>query len=151
MNTSVCAAQCQIERQILQHVKQALRISLGWEVDADDLQQKLSSVRFTAQSFRRHLERIMTLEENDGYLIDVGEAKPNLAQRAAVLHREHDEFRASINDIVPAMEQITPHDAEQFRAACRSLVALLDRLDEHDQRESRLLQEAFCDDEGGEG
>jgi len=151
MNTSACAAQCQIERQILEHVKAALRITLRWEVEEVGLDHKLSSVRFTAQSFRRHLERIMALEEDGGYLVVVDERKPNLVEKAKSLQDEHSDFRETVERVVPLMEHLSANDLDDFEHECQELSTLLDRVDRHDQRETDLLQEVLCRDEGGEG
>ena len=151
MNSSVCAAQCQIERQILQHIKAALRIILRWEVEEIGLDHKLSSVRFTAQSFRRHLERIMELEEDGGYLVPVDECKPNLVEQAKSLRGEHSDFRETVERVVPSMERLSANDRDRFEHECHELSTLLDRVDRHDQRETDLLQEVLCRDEGGEG
>jgi hypothetical protein len=151
MNASICAAQCQIEREILQHIKAALRITLRWEVDQVGLDHKLSSVRFTAQSFRRHLQRIMALEEDGGYLLPVDECKPNLVERARSLQGEHGDFRETVERVIPTMERLSPDDRDEFEHECHELSVLLDRVDRHDQREMDLLQEVLCRDEGGEG
>ena len=145
------AAQCRTENEILRHVKVALRLSLNLEVGAVGIGRKLSSVRFTMQSFRRHTQRVFDLEEDGGYMVIVGELKPHLTQRAVVLRREHDEFRSSLNQIEPTMELIKPEDCQRFREICTQLTALLNRLDEHDKKEFDLLQEACNNDEGGEG
>ena len=145
------ASQCLMEHQILQHVKDALRITLGWETESVGLPRKLSSVQFTLQSLRRHLERVMNLEEEDGYMVVVGEVKPNLYQQALSLRKEHRELRDSLARIVPKLERITPRDEEPFNEACSSLAALLDRIDRHDRQETELLQTALYDEIGGEG
>lgn len=152
MSTSTCAAQCQIERQILEHVKAALRITLRWEVEDVGLSQKVSSVRFTAQSFRRHLERIMALEEEDGgYLVVVDQCKPHLVDQARSLQGEHSAFRETVDRVVPSMERLSAGDRDYFQRQCDELTELLDQIDRHDQRETDLLQEVLCHDEGGEG
>ncbi len=151
MDCKGIAAQCRTENEILRHVKAALRLSLNLEVRAVGVGRKLSSVRFTMQSFRRHMQRVFDLEEDGGYMVIVGELKPHLTERAVVLRHEHDEFRGSLNRIEPTMEMLKPDDCQQFTEVCTELVALLNRLDEHDEKESSLLQEACNNDEGGEG
>jgi hypothetical protein len=151
MDITTRAAQCLVEHQILQHVKAALRLTLGWEVQAVGLERKLSSVRFTMHSFCRHLERIMQLEEDGGYLNDVVEQKPNLADKAASLAHEHAGFRGALCELAPAMDRVTADDACRFAELCRRWTELLDRIDAHDQKETELLQAACCDEEGGEG
>jgi hypothetical protein len=151
MNASICAAQCQVEREIFQHIKAALRITLRWEVEEVGLDHKLSSVRFTAQSFRRHLQRIMALEEDGGYLVPVDECNPNLVERAKSLQGEHGDFRETVERVVPSMERMSADDLDLFEHECHELSHLLDRIDRHDRLETDLLQEVLCRDEGGEG
>src|SRR3990170_1471659 len=85
-----------IEHQVLNHVKQALRVTLEWDAPVVSLPRKLSSLQFTIKSFRRHLERVMSIEEEGGYLDDVAAAKPNLQPRIESLSRDHARFRARI-------------------------------------------------------
>lgn len=144
------ASQCLMEHQILHHVKDALRITLSWETSSVGLARKISSVQFTLQSLRRHLERVMSLEEEDGYMSIVGDMKPNLQNRAAKLRSDHREIRESVARVVPALER-AGQDELRFDEACQDLLLLLDRIDRHDKQETELLQAAFYDDVGGEG
>jgi hypothetical protein len=151
MDSKNYASLCLMEHQILQHVKDALRITLGWDEGAVGLARKVSSVQFTMQSLRRHLERVMSLEEEDGYMTSVRELKPNLFDRASTLRFEHAEFRRTLDRVVPALEKVNPHDAARFSQLCEELRTFLARIDHHDKQETDLLQEAFYDDIGGEG
>ena len=151
MDCKGVAAQCRAENEILRHVKAGLRLSLDLEVRAVGLDRKLSSVRFTTQSFRRHMQRLFDLEEDGGYMVIVGELKPHLTERAVELRLEHDEFRSSLNRIEPTMEMLQPDDCQRLGDVCNELAELLNRLDEHDEKESDLLLEACNNDEGGEG
>lgn len=145
------AALSLMEHQILQHVKDALRITLGWDVRSVGLARKVSSVQFTMQSLRRHLDRVMGLEEEDGYMASVREAKPNLYDRVANLRLEHQEFRRALDSLMPALEKASPSDEERFDEVCAELNAFLARIDRHDKQETELLQTAFYEDIGGEG
>lgn len=142
---------CWMEHKILEHVKAALRLTLDWEVPAVGMSRKLSSVRFTLKSFERHLQRLMRLEESGGYMDTVGESKPNMQQQAESLLTDHDDFRRSLESIVPALDALGNDEKQQFEATCQEIRALLDRVDEHDRKEVDLLQEALLSDEGGEG
>jgi hypothetical protein len=145
------AAQCLVEHQIIQHVKAALRITLGWEVDSVGLARKLSSVHFTMQSLFRHLQRLMQIEEEDGYLAFVREEKPHLTEKAAALGRDHEQFRDAMRRLDEAFARLGADDRPGFDAACAAINELLARLDAHDQGEMELVQAAFWEDEGGEG
>ena len=151
MNSSPRASQCRMEHEILQHVKSALRLTIDWDVASVGLSRKVSSVQFTMHSFFRHLERIMELEEKDGYMLVVGEMKPNLTEKANALEHEHDEFRNSILKIGPIMEKLGMYDEQRFNDLCGELALLLKRIDLHNAKESDLLREACWADDGGEG
>lgn len=151
MGYDAIAEQALIENQILRHVKEALRISLGWKVGNVDLARKLSSVGFTTSSLARHLERVMALEEDGGYMEIVRELKPNLYSQVETLQAEHERFRRSIRAIMPQFDEITAASAEHFERLCGEVTNLLDELDSHERRETDLLQDVFLTDEGGEG
>ncbi len=151
MDSKNYASLCLMEHQILQHVKDALRITLGWDTDAVGPARKVSSVQFTMLSLSRHLERVMGLEEEDGYMTSVRELKPNLYDRAASLRMEHQEFRKALETIMPALEKVDPSDDASFGKVCGSVTDFLARIDRHDKQETELLQAAFYDDIGGEG
>jgi hypothetical protein len=133
---------CWVEHKILEHVKAALRLTLDWNVPAVGLPRKLSSVSFTLKSFERHLTRLMKLEESGGYMIIVGEHKPNLLEQADLLLADHEEFRARLAEVVPATESLSAQaPLKEFQEICESIRALLDRVDEHDRREVELIQD----------
>ena len=140
-----------MEHQILDHVKQALRVTLNWQVPAVGMSRKLSSVRFTLKSFLRHLERLMDLEEQDGYMMVVAELKPNMQHRIDRLEHDHVEFRHWSEQLQHKLEEIKESQFEQFIQACRQIEELLSSVDLHDKEEIRLLQETLLCDEGGEG
>jgi hypothetical protein len=140
-----------MEHQILDHVKQALRVTLDWQVPAVGLPRKLSSVQFTLKSFQRHLERLMDIEELDGYMVVVAETKPHLAVRVERLAHDHDQFRCEIRHLLPEIESLSEYESEEFERICEEITELLACVDRHDEKEIELLQETLLFDEGGEG
>jgi hypothetical protein len=151
MDRQTQADACWVEHKILEHVKAALRLTLDWNVPAVGLPRKLSSVRFTLKSFERHLRRLMKLEESGGYMIIVGEHKPNMQEQADLLLADHEYFRTTLSTVVPALDALGEKDEAEFQATCEEIKGLLDRVDEHDRKEVELLQETLLSDEGGEG
>lgn len=140
-----------MEHKILEHVKQALRVTLDWQAPVVSMPRKLSSLQFTMKSFRRHLERVISIEEEGGYLDDVAEWKPNLQSRIDSLAGDHGRFRARIRQLVPELDELSDWEEERFRDLCDEIRALLDDVDRHDALEIDLLQESLLLDEGGEG
>jgi hypothetical protein len=140
-----------MEHEILNHVKQALRVTLGWKVPREGVSRKLSSVQFTLKSFKRHLERLMNIEEQDGYMTFVEEIKPNMHFRIDQLEGDHKRFRRTLGNLLPKMDSLSEDDAEEFENTCGEIYDLLERVDHHDKEEMSLLQDAMWLDEGGEG
>ena len=151
IDTSSPAGAACLEHQILDHIKQALRVTLDWQVPSVGVARKLSSVRFTLKSFQRHLERMMNLEEQDGYMVLVGEIKPNMSFRVERLAEDHQRFRQSLEQLLPKIDSLSEYQNEDFEKVCCQICELLDSVDRHDEEEVELLQETFLFDEGGEG
>jgi len=151
IDTKSQANVARMEHQILFHVKQALRVTLDWKVPSVGLPRKLSSVQFTLQSFQRHLERLMDLEEQDGYMAWVAEMKPNMVYRVERLEKDHDNFRNVMRDLLPVVEALNEYQEEDFEDICDEISSFLEQIDRHDSEEVDLLQEALLMDEGGEG
>ena len=140
-----------MEHTILEHIKQALRVTLDWQAPEVSMPRKLSSLQFTMKSFQRHLERVMSIEEEGGYLSEVADARPNLVSRIEALSREHGRFRARIRQIEPKLCELNDWQEAEFGEICDEIRELLDRVDAHDAHEVDLLQESLLLDEGGEG
>jgi len=140
-----------MEHQVLHHIKQALRVTLDWQAPAVSMPRKLSSLQFTIKSFRRHLERVITLEENGGYMADVLEARPHFQDRIDGLAADHARFRARLGELIRELNEIHEWEEPRFIDVCNDLRALLDDVDRHDAAEIELLQESLLCDDGGEG
>jgi hypothetical protein len=145
------AQQTVVENNLLQCLVEGLRTTLNWQVEGEDFSRKLSTLRFTAESFQRHLERLMSLEEFDGYLDEVAATSPQLSRRVDALRNEHGMLREAARHIVHGLEQLSPTDALGFAGICDELERLLDDVEAHSRREVSLVQEACARDGGGEG
>lgn len=151
LDTKAQANTAWMEHEILNHVKQALRVTLGWKVPPEGIARKLSSVEFTLKSFQRHLERLMNIEEQDGYMTFVEEVKPNMHFRIDQLERDHQRFRRVLDNLLPKVASLSEYSDEEIKDVCQEIYALLDRVDRHDKDEISLLQDSLWFDEGGEG
>src|SRR5690349_2733687 len=145
------AEQIRVEQELLRHVMEGLRLSTTWQVQGPDASRKLSTLRFVTGSFQRHLERLLALEEDDGFLDQVPACPPRLARATAALRAEHDGFRSEAGRIVRRLERLPATDPPALEKLGGELVALLDRIEGHNRKEMALLLEAFGQDEGGEG
>jgi hemerythrin-like domain-containing protein len=151
LTTHDTASASWMEHRILDHIKQALRVTLDWHTPDVSMTRKLSSVQFTANSFQRHLERVMSIEEEGGYMSVIGEMKPFLQECIDRLGGDHERFRTRLQRLLPALDGLAEWDEARFHEVCDDLRALLDDIDEHDAKEISLLQEALLFDVGGEG
>lgn len=150
MDHKAISAQVLVEHEMLTHITSALRTILDWKLQDYDISRKLASLRFSTQSYERHLERLMSLEEHDGYMDAILEVQPQLAKQIEALRNQHGEFRRGLGRIVYRLEHVSPTDREKFAAISTELAELLNKVDEHSACETDLLQEAFLRDEGGE-
>ena len=151
MKLDEIAQQAAIEHEMLKHIASALRATMERKLTGDDVSHKLGSLRFISQSFQRHLEHVMALEEYDGYMNTVTESYPQLTERTHKLRHEHDRFRETLGRINYQLERLSPVDVAAFDESCANLSQLLEEINDHNQRETALIQEAFLDDVGGEG
>jgi hemerythrin-like domain-containing protein len=143
--------QTTVEKKMLAYLIEGLRQTMAWTVQGDDLKRKLSTLRFIARSFHNHMERLMHLEEKDGYMDIVLESHPQLDKAVTALRQEHDEIRASLKGVSEGLEKIGPRDTVALTVLCEELATLLKKVDEHHRKECDLFQEAFEREDGGEG
>jgi hypothetical protein len=150
VNDSVLSAAC-MEHQIFEHIKQALLVTLNWQAPLVGIPRKLSSLQFTIKSFQRHLDRIISIEEEGGYMADAMASKPHLQDRVEQLQGEHSRFRERLRKLIPELNETKEWDEPRFNRICDDLRTLVEDCDRHNQREIEVLQESTCVDEGGEG
>jgi hypothetical protein len=143
--------QTRVEHELLDHLMHGLRSTAAWRVQEPDASRKLSTLRFIAQSFQRHLEHLLTLEEYDGYMGLLRSAVPRLAKTTDALRQEHDQFRSESRWIVQQLERLPTTDLPALGHVCDDLLALVGRIEEHNRKEIALIQETLGRDEGGEG
>lgn len=147
---SIASTAC-MEHQILEHIKQALRVTINWQAPVVSMPRKLSSLQFTIKSFQRHFERVIAIEEEGGYMADVLDAKPYMQERIDRLAGDHARFRQRLRKLIPELNDIKEWEEPRFNEVCDELRALLDDVDRHDAREVELMQESLLLDDGGEG
>ena len=118
---SIISTVC-LEHQVLQHIKEAMRVTLNWVAPEVSLPRKLASLQFTTQSFQRHLERVMSIEEEGGYMADVLDEKPYLEDRLNGLAGDHGRFRARLRELMPEFNGLSKWNESQFFQLCDDLV-----------------------------
>ncbi len=137
-----------MEHQALEHIKRALRVTVDWTAPAISFDRKRSSVTFAMECFARHLKRLMLIEEEDGYMSVVVDAKPNKAKRIAVLRQDHTLFREVVAKVSDELNALGDQDQEELERICQEIRSLLNSIDKHDRAEIRLLQDAMVLDDG---
>jgi hemerythrin-like domain-containing protein len=145
------AQQTLAENKMLLLLVEGLRDTLAWKVQGADFTRKLASIRFFMKSFQRHLDRVLTIEEDGGYMDMVLQANPQQGDSVNALRQEHQRFRKEARHIDDQFEHVPPTDGDSFSHICGELGDLLNSLDAHNKKEIDLMQEAFDQDEGGEG
>jgi hypothetical protein len=148
MDKQALARQALLEHELLEHLKQALRAAMSWSIDIVGLERKRSTVCFTADSLGRHLERLMELEEDGGYMRDILERKPHLAEQIATLRSDHEVFRGELAIISPRVERPLEVDEGELCSLCTQIGELLAQVDRHDRREIDLFQDGLLSEEG---
>ena len=143
--------QAAVEHEALRHIIGALRTVMDWKPARDDLSRKLASLRFICQSFQRHLERLMALKEENGYMKGAVEQMPSLAEKVQSLLHEHDQFDESLHRLLFKLDQTSAPEQARVDAVSSDVEALLVKLEDHHRREAEFMQEAFQRDVGGQG
>jgi hypothetical protein len=139
-----------LEHQVFEHIKQALLVTLNWQAPVVGMPRKLSSLQFTIKSFQRHFERVLSVEEEGGYMTDAMDSKPHLHDRVEQLAKDHARFRDQLQKLMPELEETKEWEEPRFERICEDLRTLIADLDRHNEREIELLQDTLVD-EGGEG
>jgi hypothetical protein len=150
LNDINVSAAC-MEHQIFEHIKQALLVTLNWQAPLVGVPRKLSSLQFTIKSFQRHLDRVISIEEEGGFMASAMDSKPHLQARVEQLARDHAGFRERLRKIIPVLNETKEWDEERFDRVCNDLRQLVADVERHNGREIELLQESALVDEGGQG
>jgi hemerythrin-like domain-containing protein len=150
LRDSVASTAC-MEHQIFEHIKQALLVTLNWQAPSVSMPRKLSSLQFTIKSFQRHFDRVVSIEDEGGYMTDVLEYKPYMEERIGQLARDHVRFRERLRNLIPELSEIKEWDEPRFEQVCERLRSLIADIDRHNEQEVELLQESMLVDDGGEG
>jgi hypothetical protein len=133
-----------VEHQIMEHIKAALRLTLDAKSWPAAQGHKLAGVRFMTDSFGRHFQRLIDLEEEGGYLLAECEREPALSVQITALREEHAELRRQLDQALQALHSLADdEDDERFDGLCRALQHLLSQIDSHDAREVELLQQVL--------
>lgn len=148
MDRSATEQQALFEHELLAHIAEALRTTIDWALRTQDCSSRLPSLRFIANSFHRHLEHILELEEREGYLPAVDSRRHvDLRRQIEELRREHDRFRNCLRVAVERLELVSASDYLTVGEVCSGLVVLLEEINDHNHREMLLIEKVRERDE----
>jgi hypothetical protein len=151
MSRELHIQQIRLESRALDHVAQALTSALDWKVVGDGFVRKLSSVRFFADLYQRHVERLFALGEIGGFMEDVSRLHPELANQVDQLRANHEKFRAAIRESIVRISLASPDKVTEFETICEKLRATVREVIDSLRCESELLVDSLNQDTGGEG
>ena len=145
------ARQANVELAILLGIEQSLRLALQWMTRDRGNSHKLSTLRFAARSFERHLTRTRVLADHGGYMHSITDANPHLASKVRALKDVREELQANFERIILRLEYVSPDDTAAFGEVCAELERYLEDLRAHSQKEMELVQNFLVQEEGGGG
>lgn len=144
------ARQLETELAIVLGIAQSLRLALQWMTRDRGNGHKLSTLRFAARSFERHLTRTRVLADHGGYMLSIADASPHLAGEASAMRDRREALQTDFERIILRLEYVSSNDSAAFADMCADLAGYLDQLKEHGQKEMELVQRSFVREEGGE-
>ena len=142
MPLRLISQQTLLEHEVVARLADALRTAIGWSHHGG-VTRKLESVRFLAESFRRHLERMLDLEEHGGYLDQVAASHPHLRPQLGELRAQHEHFRLQIDTALTRLEQFDGAGQAELDSMLEEFSTLLDDIDRHNKQETQLLQDVM--------
>lgn len=130
--------QIQVELALLFNIEEAFRIALNWKTKRNGGIRQLSTLRFVARSFERHLMRVRMLSEYGGYMHLATDMKPQLGNEVRTLKLLRDDLQSHLEQLLLRMEHISPSDPAAFGELCAKLEDYLKDLGLHAQRDGLL-------------
>jgi len=145
------AKQAEVELAILLGIEQSLHLVLDWMTRDRGIGHKLSTLRFAARTFERHLTRTRVLADYGGYMHLITDANPHLASDVRALSAECESLQVSFERIMLRLEYVSPDEALAFGGVCTDLECHLEQVATHGKKEMELLQHSFVQEQGGSG
>jgi hypothetical protein len=91
------------------------------------------------ESFQRHLDRMLEMEEHEGYMDVVQEQQLPYLPQIAEFRGEHNQFRTRLGELMDrTTDSLSEAEAEPLFS---ELTTLLEQIDGHNKKEMNLLQE----------
>lgn len=145
------AKQVEVELALLANIEKSLCIALDWKTEDGRNVRKLSTLRFVARSFERHLAHLRVLSDYGGYMHLVTDRKPQLVAAAQRLKESRSALQMALERINVRLEHLSPSDTPAVDDICADLERYLGELDQHRRQELELFQHSFTQEQGGSG
>lgn len=110
-----------------------------WQEVADLGKPRFGEMAHRVRTLQRSLERHFEQEELGGYLGNVLECFPEMAEEVGLLHDQHEQFSKTLRSLVSRLESETP-PFESWQHAGREFEGFLAELSRHESRENAALQ-----------
>ena len=78
------------------------------------------------------------------------EIRPQLETTIEAMKRDHARLQGALDVVILKLDRVSPSDRETFISLRDEFLEFLEELKNHDVEETRLLQETFMQEEGGE-
>jgi hypothetical protein len=95
-----------------------------------------------------HLQRMMAIEEEDGYLTPVIEHRPALAGAVELLRHEHDELRCLTENLTATVHNLRPEDNLIISDTCTRIQIYLGHVQRHEEHENHIVLYTLTEDIG---
>ncbi len=86
-----------------------------------------------------HLQRMMTIAEEDGYLLPVLEKRPTLSKEVERLRQEQDQLRRLMDDLHIVIHALRPDEDLLIRDCCARIQSLLGHVQRHHEHETHIV------------
>jgi hemerythrin-like domain-containing protein len=137
-----------------EHLELARSVELLQEkiavVTSTNEQRWLDEVRKEFEHFRIHVNKHQSLEERDGYMVNVVEQQPALNTEVTRLAHEHGEFKHLMDGIRTELKGVLPDDKVLIRDCCHRIQNLLQYI-QHHEKDENLLVISTCGQDFGTG
>jgi hypothetical protein len=95
-----------------------------------------------------HLQRMMAIEEEDGYLTPVVENRPGLASQVELLRHEHDELRTLTENLGAMVHNLKAEDNLIISDTCTRIQIYLGHVQRHEEHENHIVLYTLTEDIG---
>jgi iron-sulfur cluster repair protein YtfE (RIC family) len=95
-----------------------------------------------------HLQRMMAIEEEDGYLTPVIDNRPGLASQVELLRHEHDELRCLTENLGTTVHNLKPEDNLIIADTCMRIQTYLGHVQRHEEHENHIVLYTLTEDIG---